>query len=540
MSVSKPQPACITISDLSWSLPDGTSLFSELNLSFGPVRTGLVGRNGVGKTSLLHLISGDHSPHSGKVTCVGALGMLRQSVQVNERETIADLFGVSDELDLLARAERGLLDVEDLLDIDWTLQARAEAALSRLGLERSFDTRLQDLSGGQRTRAMMAALVFSAPDFILLDEPTNNLDQAGREAIVTLLAAWKGGAIVVSHDRDLLETMDQIVELTSLGAKVYGGNWSHYRAQKAAELAAAQRDLSNAEQHLAEVNSKAQQANERKARRDRAGKQKRARGDMPKILLNQRRDTSEKTGGAQSLLADRQRDAAGKQVETARQRLESLQPFSISLAPTGLATGQVVLRAENLSGGYDPTVPVIRDFSLTLVGPERCAITGDNGTGKTTLLKLINGELVPFTGIVQVVSDFALLDQQISLLDPALSIRENFLRHNPDADENTCRAALARFRFRADAALQISGNLSGGQMLRAGLACIIGGHKPPRLLILDEPTNHLDIEAIETVEAGLQAYDGALLVVSHDQAFLNAIGIARTIHMIPKVSNRQS
>lgn len=539
MSVSKPQPASICISGLSWSLPDGKPLFSRLNLSFGPVRTGLVGRNGVGKTSLLHLISRDLSPHSGNVTCVGALGMLRQSVQVNEQETIADLFGMSDELDLLARAERGLLDVEGLLDIDWTLQPRAEAALSRLGLERSFDTRLQDLSGGQRTRAMMAALIFSAPDFILLDEPTNNLDQAGREVIVSLLAAWKGGAIVVSHDRDLLETMDQIVELTSLGAKVYGGNWSHYRSQKAAELAAAQRDLSNAEQHLAEVNSKAQQANERKARRDKAGKQKRARGDMPKVLLNQRRDTSEKSGGAQSRLADRLRDAAGKQVETARQRLETLQPFSISLAPTGLATGQVVLRAENLSGGYDADVPIIRDFSLTLVGPERCAITGNNGAGKTTLLKLIRGELAPFQGSVQIVSDFALLDQQISVLDPALSIRENFLRHNPDADENTCRAALARFRFRADAALQIAGNLSGGEMLRAGLACIIGGHKPPRLLILDEPTNHLDIEAIETVEAGLQAYDGALLVASHDPAFLNAIGITRSVHMTPKVPKRQ-
>lgn len=540
MSVSKPQLASICISDLSWSLPDGKPLFSGLTLSFGPVRTGLVGRNGVGKTSLLHLISKDIYPHSGKVTCVGALGMLRQSVQVNEQETIADLFGVSDDLNLLAMAEQGLLDAEGLLDIDWTLQARAEAALSRLGLERSFDTRVQDLSGGQRTRAMMAALVFSAPDFILLDEPTNNLDQAGREVIVSLLAAWKGGAIVVSHDRDLLETMDQIVELTSLGARVYGGNWSYYRAQKAAELAAARRDLSTAEQHLAEVNRRAQQAQERKARRDRAGKQKRARGDMPKVLLNQRRDTSEKTGGAQSRLADRLRDAAGKQAETARQRLEILQPFSLSLAPTGLAAGQVVLQVENLIGGYDAAVPIIRDFSLTLVGPERCAITGSNGVGKTTLLKLISGELAPFQGSVQIVSDFALLDQRISLLDPTLSIRENFLRHNPDADENTCRAALARFRFRADAALQISGNLSGGEMLRAGLACIIGGPKPPRVLILDEPTNHLDIEAIEIVEAGLNAYDGALLVVSHDTTFLNAIGITRSIHVVPKVPKKQS
>ena len=119
----------------------------------------------------------------------------------------------------------------------------------------------------------------------------------------------------------------------------------------------------------------------------------------------------------------------------------------------------------------------------------------------------------------------------MSLLDPALSIRDNFRRINHQADENACRAALARFMFRADAALQIVGTLSGGQLLRAGLACVLGGATPPSLLILDEPTNHLDIDSIEAVEAGLRAYDGALLVVSHDAAFLEAIGVTRRIEL---------
>jgi ATPase subunit of ABC transporter with duplicated ATPase domains len=125
---------------------------------------------------------------------------------------------------------------------------------------------------------------------------------------------------------------------------------------------------------------------------------------------------------------------------------------------------------------------------------------------------------------------FALLDQQVSLLDPALSIRDNFRRINPRVDENACRAALARFMFRADAALQTVAALSGGQMLRAGLACVLAGDPPP-LLILDEPTNHLDIESIEAVEAGLQAYDGALLVVSHDETFLEALGVTRRLEL---------
>jgi ATPase subunit of ABC transporter with duplicated ATPase domains len=170
---------------------------------------------------------------------------------------------------------------------------------------------------------------------------------------------------------------------------------------------------------------------------------------------------------------------------------------------------------------------------MTLTGPERVAVTGPNGSGKTTLLALITGKLKPWTGTVRVTDSFALLDQQVSLLDPSLSIRDNFRRLNPQSDENSCRAALARFMFRADAALQVVSTLSGGQMLRAGLACVLGGAVPPDLLILDEPTNHLDIDSIEAVEAGLRAYDGALLVVSHDEAVLEAIGMTRRIVFLP-------
>jgi ATPase subunit of ABC transporter with duplicated ATPase domains len=163
-------------------------------------------------------------------------------------------------------------------------------------------------------------------------------------------------------------------------------------------------------------------------------------------------------------------------------------------------------------------------------------VTGPNGSGKTTLLSLITGALRPWDGTVAVPLPFALLDQRVSLLDPSLSIRDNFRILNPEADENACRAALARFMFRADAALQVVSSLSGGQLLRAGLACVLGGTAPPPLLILDEPTNHLDIDSIEAVEAGLSAYDGALLVVSHDETFLEAIAISRRLVLAPEGS----
>ncbi|MGN7880476.1 ABC-F family ATP-binding cassette domain-containing protein [Ensifer sp. 22460] len=524
-------PASISLSQLSWSTPEGRNLFSNLDLTFGPVRTGLVGRNGVGKSTLLRLIEGALVPQAGNVAVAGSLGMLSQTVQVADDETVADLFGICDALGVLKRAEEGLASMDELAAADWTLQSRLEATLARVGLNASAKTRLAALSGGQMTRVKLAALVFQEPDFILLDEPTNNLDREGRAAVAALMEGWRGGAIVVSHDRELLETMDAIVELTSLGATTYGGNWSHYRERKAIELASARHDLADAERRLAEVQRKTQEIAERKARKDAAGRRKRAKGDEPLLLLDARKERSEKTGGDNARLAERRRDSAIGDLAEARERIEILQPLTVRLPSTGLPAGRGVLQVDAVTAGYQPRTPVIDRLSLSIVGPERVALTGRNGSGKTTLLSLLTGALQPWSGNVRVLVDHAMLDQQVSLIDPGLSIRDNFRHLNPDASENDCRAALARFMFRADAALQVVSSLSGGQMLRAGLACVLGGRSPPQLLILDEPTNHLDIDSIEAVEAGLRAYDGALLVVSHDHAFLEAIGINRRIEL---------
>jgi ATPase subunit of ABC transporter with duplicated ATPase domains len=411
------------------------------------------------------------------------------------------------------------------------LEARMEAALTRAGLMASPGTRLAALSGGQRTRAGLAALIFTEPDFLILDEPTNNLDREGRQAVIELLAGWDAGAIVVSHDRELLETMDAIVELTSLGATHYGGNWSRYRERKALELSAAEHDLADAERRVAELARSAQATTERQARRNSAGRKKAARGDMPRIVAGGLKERSEMTGGTNARLAERRRAQALEEAAAAREKIEILQPLSVKLPPTGLPAGKVVLKMDSVTAGYSPDRAVLRDLSFDIIGPERIAITGPNGSGKTTLLALVTGELRPWAGAVSVMTAFAMLDQKVSLLDPSLSIRDNFREINPGANENACRAALARFMFRADAALQTVSALSGGQLLRAGLACVLGGPMPPPLLILDEPTNHLDIDAIAAVEAGLRAYDGALLVVSHDEVFLEAIDISRRLEM---------
>jgi ATPase subunit of ABC transporter with duplicated ATPase domains len=377
----------------------------------------------------------------------------------------------------------------------------------------------------------LAALVFAEPDFLLLDEPTNNLDREGREAVIALLAGWRGGAIVVSHDRELLDTMDTIVELTTLGATRYGGNWSRYREHKALDLAATRHDLADAEKRIAEIDRKAQETAERKARKDGVAKRKRAKGDMPRILMNGLKNLSEETSGRNARLVESRRTQAHAAAALARERIEILQPFSVVLPPTHLPAGKTVLAIESASVGYEPERPILRELSFAITGPERVAIVGPNGSGKTTLLALINGQLQPWSGSVRVLTEFALFDQQVSLLDRSETIRDNFRRINPEANENDCRAALARFMFRADAVLQSVSTLSGGQVLRAGLACVLGGPRPPALLILDEPTNHLDIDSIEAVEAGLRAYDGALLIVSHDETFLDAVEVSRRLDL---------
>ncbi|MBT9248126.1 ATP-binding cassette domain-containing protein (plasmid) [Gemmobacter fulvus] len=524
-------PASITLSSLYWSTPDGTPLFTELNLSFGPERTGIVGRNGSGKSTLIRLLRGDLHPASGQVKVSGSIAMMRQDVIAHPDDTIADLFGVRAAVDVLGRAEAGLAQVDELADADWTLPARIEAALLRCGLSGAPNTPLATLSGGQRSRAALAALVLAEPDFLLLDEPTNNLDREGRRAVIDLLRGWSGGAIVVSHDRELLEEMDAIVELTSLGAVRYGGNYSAFRQRKDVELEAAAHDLAHAEKAVSDSARRAQQASERKARKDSAGHRARAKGDQPKILMDFAKGRAEASGGAGVRLREARREAADEALSAAREKIEVLQPLRMDIPPTDLAPGRTVLRLDWVTGGYDPAHPVIRDLSLTVTGPERVVIAGSNGSGKSTLLKIITGQIVPQSGRVELKVPFALLDQHVGLLDPARSLRDNFLHLNPVADIHAAHAALARFGFRAADALRYAGELSGGERLRAGLACALGSMPLPLLLILDEPTNHLDLDGIAALEAALAAYDGAVIVISHDTAFLETLAPDRIVHL---------
>jgi ATPase subunit of ABC transporter with duplicated ATPase domains len=522
----------VTLDAVSAATPDGRRLFENLNLAIGAERIGLVGRNGVGKSTLLALIAGARAPLTGTATRAGTVATLDQTPDVSPGARLADLLGVGPDWDRLSRIERGEGDEVDLSEADWDLPARLDQALADVGLAGLAPERpAAALSGGQATRAGLARLLIARPDVLLLDEPTNNLDAEARAIVGKVLARWRGGAVVVSHDRSLLRGMDRIVELSSLGVRSYGGGWNLYAERKAAEADAAQRDLDHAEKEIRRVAREAQVARERKERRDAAGRRFADRGGTPKIVLGMMAERAEMSGAREGKLADKLAAEAAQAKLSAEARVERARTLGFDLPSSGLPEGRGVLAFEAVTFAWPDGAPVIESLSFRIAGPERVAIAGPNGTGKTTLIRLATGALAPTAGEVKLSVPFALLDQRAALLADDETILENFRRLNPAASQNDAHAALARFLFRNTAAHQVAGTLSGGERLRAALACVLCAAAPPQLLILDEPTNHLDLASIEAVEAALSGYDGALLVVSHDADFLDAIGVERTISL---------
>jgi ATPase subunit of ABC transporter with duplicated ATPase domains len=263
---------------------------------------------------------------------------------------------------------------------------------------------------------------------------------------------------------------------------------------------------------------------ERKARRDSAGKRAAARGGAPKLLLGALARRAEESAGRQTRLAERLREDAAAALAGAQARVERVRRLAFELPPTGLAAGKAVLALEHVGFAWPGAPPVLTDVSLRITGPERVAVTGPNGTGKTTLIRLAAGELAPTVGRVVRGAPSAFLDQQTALLRAGETLAEAFLRLNPAATPNAARAALARFLFR-----NVAADKRVAELLRAALACVLMAELPPQLLILDEPTNHLDLDSIAAVEAALRGYDGALLLVSHDRDFLDAVGIDREV-----------
>jgi ATP-binding cassette, subfamily F, member 3 len=474
-------------------------------------KVGLIGRNGAGKTTLLRMVLGREEPDAGEIIRANAvrISTVDQALSADRDETLHDyvagafahLHSIEAEMRLLEHAmaegqdSPALHDRYDALshrfenEGGYDMVAEVDKALSGLGFEKADSGRpLGELSGGQKNRAMLARSILSSPDVLLLDEPTNHLDFQAVEFLEEYLARSRSAYLVVTHDRRFLDRVaNEIVDLESGRLSAYSGGYTAYRRQKAERVLTATRAFEKQQEFI----------------------------DKEKEYIRR------------NIAGVNSRQAKGRRTKLARvERLERPTEDATSVGfrfDTARIGGRTFLRARDLDAGYATDQPIVRGVRFELLRGERLALLGENGTGKTTLLKTLAGRLAPLAGAVETGHDVSIgyYDQELSDLDPKKRVIDAVWDEHPEETEEAMRSYLARFAFRGDDVFASIAGLSGGEKGRLTLAVVM--RQRHNLLLLDEPTNHLDLDSREELEESLDDFPGSIVFVSHDRAFIDRL-----------------
>ncbi len=520
----------ISVRQLSFVTAGGDVLLSSLDFDLPRAVHGLVGRNGSGKSVLARLLVGELLASSGTVLRQAQIGYLPQSPSEDER-TLGGALGLGPKLAALSRIEAGSVEVADfeLIGEDWEFALHWRQSLAEAGLPDDFARPLDQLSGGELTRARLLRLFADPRQYLILDEPSNHLDRQARAWLRQKLRAHTGGALVASHDRELLDEVAAIHELSGNGLVHYGGNYTLYRACHEEEHLAARRHLDRAKRELDVLRRERQRTLDKQQKRE-----QRARGDdnIPHLALGMRRQLGEQSEGRLNNEQARRVAAGQTRLSVARARVEQIAPHRIDLRGGG-ERGGFAVRAENLV----PPFGVARPLNFALRMRERMHVDGRNGSGKSSLLRVLAGLATAREGRFHISGRRLLIDQHFGLIDPAQSALANLARLAPGHPRGDYRTFLAGIGLGGDRALSKAGVLSGGERVRLALLALDAAPKPYDLILLDETDNHLDLEAKRLLEDALRDYTGAVLLVSHDAVFVKAVGVDTVLDLDEDVRN---